>query len=173
MQAGSLDELLRAAVERPLLDQLQVEVGRTLEDRLIPGLTGDDGKDRDLHVVDELGSHQRPVQRQAAGERNGTSDSSLSRATTSTASPRTTVASGQSRRASSVVDTTVAGMLRIRATHGVTHGGLVGGRAEQPHEVPIRVDAEDHPLRHAVQRKAPLEQLGALLALSSRPSRLR
>src|SRR4029453_949755 len=44
-------------------------------------------------------------------ERNGTSDSSLSRATTSTASPRTTVASGQSRGPCSVGDTTVAGGL--------------------------------------------------------------
>jgi hypothetical protein len=51
------------AVERPVLDQLQIEVGRTPEDRaLLPC------------------------------ERNGTSDSSLSRATTSTASPLTTVA---------------------------------------------------------------------------------
>ena len=50
-------------------------------------------------------------------ERNGTSDSSLSRATTSTASPLATLASGQSRGASSVVDTTVAGRLRILVTH--------------------------------------------------------
>jgi hypothetical protein len=51
-------------------------------------------------------------------ERNGTSDSSLSRATVSTASPLTTVASGQSRGPSSVVDTTVAGRFLIRMTHG-------------------------------------------------------
>src|SRR6266540_5972913 len=51
-------------------------------------------------------------------ERNGTSDSSFSRATTSTASPLTRVASGQSRGPSSVVDTTVAGRLLIRVTHG-------------------------------------------------------
>jgi hypothetical protein len=51
-------------------------------------------------------------------ERNGTSDSSLSRATASTASPRTTVASGQSRGPSRVVDTTVAGRLLIRVTQG-------------------------------------------------------
>ncbi len=42
-------------------------------------------------------------------ERRGTLDSSLSRATTSTASPRTRVASGQSRGSSSVVETTVVG----------------------------------------------------------------
>src|ERR687885_717747 len=51
-------------------------------------------------------------------ERNGTSDSSLSRATTATASPRTRVAFGQLRGPSSVVDTTVAGRLRIRVTQG-------------------------------------------------------
>jgi hypothetical protein len=51
-------------------------------------------------------------------ERNGTSDSSLSRATTSTASPLTTVASGQSSGSSSVVDTTIAGRFLIRVTHG-------------------------------------------------------
>src|SRR5947207_2603903 len=51
-------------------------------------------------------------------ERNGTPDSSLSRATTSTASPLTTVASGQSSGPSRVLDTTVAGMLLIRVTHG-------------------------------------------------------
>src|ERR1700733_9348760 len=51
-------------------------------------------------------------------ERNGTPDSFLSRATTSTASPLTTFASGQSRDPSRVVDTTVAGRLTIRVTHG-------------------------------------------------------
>jgi hypothetical protein len=30
---------LDVTVERPVLDQLQVEVGRTLEDRVEPGLT--------------------------------------------------------------------------------------------------------------------------------------
>src|SRR5688572_18830962 len=51
-------------------------------------------------------------------ERNGTSDCFLRRATTSTASPLTTVASGQSRGPSSVDDTTVAGRLLIRAFTG-------------------------------------------------------
>lgn len=50
-------------------------------------------------------------------ERNGTSDSFLRRATTSTASPFATVASGQSRGPSSVDDTTVAGRFLIRVTH--------------------------------------------------------
>lgn len=51
-------------------------------------------------------------------ERNGTSDSCLSRVMTSTASPLTTVASGQSTGPFNVEDTTVAGMFRIRVTHG-------------------------------------------------------
>src|SRR6266581_7341187 len=42
VQSGSVDELLDVAVERPALDQLEVEVGRTLEDRVQPGLTCDD-----------------------------------------------------------------------------------------------------------------------------------
>ena len=41
VEGGSVDELLDVAVERPVLDQLQVEVGRTLEDRFRPGLTAD------------------------------------------------------------------------------------------------------------------------------------
>ena len=52
MEGGSIDELLDVTVERPLSDQLQVEVGRTLEDRVHPGLTGDDREKRHLHAVD-------------------------------------------------------------------------------------------------------------------------
>jgi hypothetical protein len=37
---------LDVAVERPVLDQLQVEVGGTLEDPVQPGLTGDDWEER-------------------------------------------------------------------------------------------------------------------------------
>jgi hypothetical protein len=33
MEGGSVDELLDVTVERPVLDQLQVEVGRLVEDR--------------------------------------------------------------------------------------------------------------------------------------------
>jgi hypothetical protein len=44
MQGGPVDELLNVGVECPALDQLQVEVGRTVQDRVQPGLTGDDGK---------------------------------------------------------------------------------------------------------------------------------
>jgi hypothetical protein len=52
MEGGSVDELLDVTVERPVLDQLQVEVRRTLEDRVQPGLTGDDREERHLQEVD-------------------------------------------------------------------------------------------------------------------------
>ena len=58
MQAGPVDEFLGASIERPALDQLEVEVGRTLEDWLISGLTGDHGEDRHLDAVDETRGHQ-------------------------------------------------------------------------------------------------------------------
>ena len=76
-------------------------------------LTGDHREERHLHTVNQAGAHQRArFNDRLPCERNGTSDSSFSRATTSTASPLTTVAFGQSRGPSSVVDTTVAGRLR-------------------------------------------------------------
>jgi hypothetical protein len=43
MQGGPVDELLGVAVEHPALDQLEVEVGPTLEDRVQSGLSGDHG----------------------------------------------------------------------------------------------------------------------------------
>src|SRR5919202_4722327 len=66
MQCGPVDELLDVAVERPALDQLEVEVGRTLEDRVQSSLTGDHREERHLDAVDQTGGHQRPVHRQAA-----------------------------------------------------------------------------------------------------------
>src|SRR6266498_3099992 len=105
------------AVERPVLDQLEVEVGRTLEDRVQPGLTGDHGEERHLDAVDQTGGHQRPVHRQAAVRAQRYLGLSLSRATTSSAAPLTTVAFGQSRCPSSLVDTTVAGRLSLGVTH--------------------------------------------------------
>src|SRR5918994_2241521 len=66
MQGGPVDELLDVAVERPVLDQLEVEVGRTLEDRVQPRLTGDHREERHLDAVDQTGGHQGPVHRQAA-----------------------------------------------------------------------------------------------------------
>ena len=97
---------------------VQGPLGRTLEDLGQPGLTGEGGEERHLDAVDQAGGHQRPVHRHAACERNGTPDSCLSRATASTASPLTTVAPGQPSGPFSVVDTTVAGRLLIRVTHG-------------------------------------------------------
>src|SRR2546430_13282448 len=65
MQGGPVDELLDVAVERPALDQLEIEVGRTLEDRLGPGLAGDDREERHLDAVDQAGGPPRPRYRQA------------------------------------------------------------------------------------------------------------
>ncbi len=53
MEAGSVDELLGATVERPTLQQFQVEVGRTTEDRAGPAVSGDGGEDRPLQTVDQ------------------------------------------------------------------------------------------------------------------------
>src|SRR3954452_24102867 len=66
MEGGPGDELLCVTVERPVLDQLPIVVGGTLEYRVDPGLTGDDREDRHLHEVDQARSHQRPIHRQAA-----------------------------------------------------------------------------------------------------------
>ena len=41
LRRGPVDELLDVAVERPPLDQIEVEVSRTLEDRVHSCLTGD------------------------------------------------------------------------------------------------------------------------------------
>ena len=48
LRGGPVDELLGVAVERPALDQLVVEVGRTLEDRARPGQVGDENFDKYL-----------------------------------------------------------------------------------------------------------------------------
>jgi hypothetical protein len=66
MQGGPVDELLGVAVECPALEQLEVEVGRTLEDRVQSGLTRDHRSERHLDAIDQAGGHQCPVQRQAA-----------------------------------------------------------------------------------------------------------
>src|SRR5215469_13551442 len=66
MQRGPVDEFLDVAVERPAVDQLEVEVRRTLEDRVRSALTGDHGEKRHLDAVDQTGGHQGPVHRQAA-----------------------------------------------------------------------------------------------------------
>src|SRR5919197_3033914 len=95
-------------------------------------------------------------------ERNGTSDSSLSRATTSTASPLATVAFGQSRGPSRVVDTTIAGRFLMRVPHGsrTSDSSVL--------EASIRANARyvlaPKTIRCSSPYKAVVEQLGALLA---------
>src|SRR4051794_17169613 len=64
MQRRPVDELLDVAVEGPLLEELQVEVGGSGEDGVQAGLAGDDGEERDLHAVHQAGRHQGPVHRQ-------------------------------------------------------------------------------------------------------------
>src|SRR5215203_6802791 len=164
MQGGPVDELLDMTVERPVLDQLQVEVGRTLEDRVHSGLTGDDREERHLHAVDQAGGHQRPVHRQAA--------------------VRAQRHLGLLLEPGDDVDGVTAHDGRIRPVerafqrgrhHGCRHAphpgdpwvtdfGLLGARSQHPREQPIRVGPEDHALLRAVRGEAVVEQLGALLA---------
>src|SRR5215218_7719288 len=164
MQGGPVYQFLDVAVERPGLDQFQVEVGRTLEDRVQPGLTGDHREERHLDAVDQTGGHQRPVHRQAA--------------------VRAQRYLGLLLEPGDDVDGVAAHDGRIRPVEGsfqcgrhhrcrqaphpgdpwVTHLGLLGARGQHPRERPIRVGPEDHPLLLAVQGEAVVEQLGALLA---------
>jgi len=93
MQGGPADELLGVAVERPALDQL-VEVGRTPEDGIEAGLAGDDREEVTWTRSTRPAAMSARFIDRLPWERSGTSDSSLSRATTSTASPFTTFAFG-------------------------------------------------------------------------------
>src|SRR5579864_4023782 len=169
MQGGPVDELLGVAVERPALDQLEVEVVRTAEDRLFPGPAGDHGEDRHLDAVNQAGVHQRVVDRQAA--------------------VRAQRHLGLLLEPGDDVDGVTAHDGRVRpvepslqrARHHrgrqvphvrdpwVTRLGLLGAGGQQLHELPVRVGAEDHPLLLAVQGEAALEQLGALLAPVAAP----
>jgi pimeloyl-ACP methyl ester carboxylesterase len=63
--SGAIDEFLGVAIERPALEQLEVEVARAPENRAGPGPSRDDGEDGHLEAVDQAGGHQGPVQRQA------------------------------------------------------------------------------------------------------------
>ena len=116
MQAGPVDELLDVAVERPVLEQLEIEVGCALEDGSSPVCPVMTGNSVTCTRSTRPAAISARFRDRLPCERNGTSDSSLSRATTSTASPAATVASGQSRGPSRVDDTTVAGRFRIRVT---------------------------------------------------------
>src|SRR5919108_694001 len=169
MQCGPVNELLDVAVERPALDQLEVEVGRTLEDRGHAGLTGDNGEERHVDAVDQAGGHQRAVHRQAA--------------------VRAQRHLGLLLEPGDDVDGVTAHDGRVRPVDGffqcarhhrcrhaphprdpwVTHLGLLGARGQHPREHPIRVGPEDHPLLLAEQGEAVVEQLRALLAPVAAP----
>ncbi len=164
MPAGPVDELLNVAVERPALDQFEVEVGRTLENRVLPGLTGDHREERHLDAVDQTCGHQRPVHRQAALRAQRHLGLLLE--------PGDDVdgVAAHDRRVRPVERSLQRGRHhRCRqAPHPgdpwVTHLGLLGARGQHLRKRPIRVGPEDHPLLLAVQGEAVLEQLGALLA---------
>src|SRR4029453_578599 len=113
MQGGPVDELLDVAIERPVLDQLEVEVGRTLEDRGQPGLTGDHREERPLATVAQAVGHQRPVHRQAAVRAQRYLGLLLE-----PSDDLDGIAAHDVRIRPVVVDTTVAGRLLIRVTHG-------------------------------------------------------
>src|SRR6185312_14786931 len=65
MQGGPVGELLDVAVERPALDQLQVEVGRTAEDRLLAGARPFQDHDVSPRMVNGR-SMERPAHRVAS-----------------------------------------------------------------------------------------------------------
>ena len=117
-RSGTVDEFLDVAVERPVLDQLQVEVGRTLEDRVQPGLAGDHREESDLHPVDQAGSHQRPVHRQAAMRAQRHLGLLLEPGDDVDGIAAHHGRVGPVEGSSSVVETTVAGILHIRLTQG-------------------------------------------------------
>ena len=58
MQGRPVNELLDVPVERPTVDQLKIEVGRTKKDRVVTRLTGDHGKDGQLDSVDEAARYR-------------------------------------------------------------------------------------------------------------------
>src|SRR5215211_4425714 len=163
MQGGPVYQFLDVAVERPGLDQFQVEVGRTLEDRVQPGLTGDDREERYLDPVDQAGGHQRPVQRQTAVRPQRHLGLLLE--------------PGDDVDGVTAYDARVGVVQRFVQRRGhhrcrhVPHPGnpwishcLLGTRCQHLHEEPIGVGSEDHPPLLAVQVEAVVEQLGALLA---------
>ena len=82
----------------------------------------------------------------------------------STASPLTTVASGQSSGPCSVVETTVVGMFFIRVIHGSLTSDSSVLEASKCTNSRIGVGPEDHPLLLAVLGEAAVEELGTLLA---------
>jgi hypothetical protein len=71
MQGRPVNELLDVPVERPTVDQLKIEVGRTKKDRVVTRLTGDDGKNGQLDAVDEAGTINARFIDRLPYERNG------------------------------------------------------------------------------------------------------
>ena len=91
----------------------------------------------------------------------------------STASPLATVASGQSSGPSSVDDTTVIGMVRIRSTHGSRTSDSSVLSASICHELPERGGPEDHAVLASVTRPGGARAARGPACPSSRPSRRR
>lgn len=65
MQYGSINQLLDVAVERPTLNHFQIEVRSVFKDWVGTSFARDDRENRDLDKINEAGSHQRTVQRDA------------------------------------------------------------------------------------------------------------
>ena len=170
MQCGSVDELLDVTVERPVLDELKVEVLRTLEDRVQPGLTGDDGEERRLYVVDESGSHERAVHREAAvrAQRHFgllfEPANDVDGITAHHGCVRPVERFFQRRRHHR------PGGLRILVTHGSRTSRFLGaiGQTFRPNSGSVSFRA-DNSLPRAVEDEAASEQLGALLAAAAGP----
>ena len=133
------------------------------KDRVRSVLAGDHREEGHLDAVDRPAPISARFIDRLPCERSGTSDSCLSRATTSTALPFATVPSTQSRGACSVVDTIGRRQAHHPGDPRVPHLGLIGARGQHLCEQPVGLGAEDHPLRLAVQGEAVVEQLGALL----------
>src|SRR5215211_8771533 len=169
MQGGPVDELVDVAVERPAFNQLQVEVGRTPEDRVHPGLTGDHREECHLHAVDKAGAHQRPVHRQAAVRAQGhlrllfEPGDDVDGVAAHKGRVRPVEGSFEGRRYHCCRQASHPGI------YWVTHLGLLGARAQHLHELPIGVGPEDHPLLLLVQGEAAVEKLGALLTPIATP----
>src|SRR5450432_3031425 len=169
MQGRPVDKLLNVAVECLALHQLQVEVGRSLENRVRAGLSGDDREHGHVYEVDEASSHQRAVQRDAAvrAQRNfglllePVDDVYSFAAHDGRVGP--VEESFQRRRH----------YRRWHVPHPgdprVSHLGLLGARGNNIQKLLERGGSEDQPLLRVERGEAAAEQLGALLAPVAAP----
>src|SRR5215217_5266841 len=164
VQSGAIDELLGVAVEGSALDQLEVEVARTLKDRVYAGLTSDDREERHLDEGDQSGGEECSVQRQAA--------------------VRAQRYVGLLLELSDDVDSVSADDGRVRPVERLLQGarhhrcrqiphtsdprvtrlGLLGARGQYLRVRTVRGRPEDYPLLLLVQGEAMLEQFGSLFA---------